>query len=144
MTLFLTLDDNNGVLFNHRRQSRDSVLTDRMLGIASTGTLFITPFSEKLIPGERAGQVRTVPTLSDALSLLGDGDFLFAEDTAAPLASEDFKPFDRVIVFRWNRVYPADVRVKLSEESFAVSVIDEFAGSSHEKITVEEYVRPAN
>lgn len=112
MIAAIALDDNNGLLFNNRRQSRDSVLIDRLVGMKVN----IEKFSSELFPE----------------GYKGDSDIYFIEKNISILSEAD-----RLIVFRWNRKYPADVRVDLSDWK-KVSESD-FAGSSHDKITEEHY-----
>jgi len=42
-----------------------------------------------------------------------------------------------LILYRWNRTYPADLYFTLSLEGWTLERREEFAGSSHEKITKE-------
>ena len=46
-----------------------------------------------------------------------------------------------VILYRWNRTYPADLRLTLSLEGWSLERREIFAGSSHEKIIKEVYRR---
>ena len=46
-----------------------------------------------------------------------------------------------LIVYRWNRIYPADLFCTLPLEQWTLVRREEFAGSSHEKITKEVYTR---
>ena len=48
---------------------------------------------------------------------------------------------DRLIVYRWNRHYPSDVRFPLELADFTLQSSTEFRGSSHDLITREEYTR---
>lgn len=48
MTVIFLLDDNKGMLFNHRRLSRDEKILED-IGASLNGNLFINKFSEKLI-----------------------------------------------------------------------------------------------
>ena len=51
---------------------------------------------------------------------------------------------DEAILFLWNERYPFDVsfdKARLPEAGFALASTEEFAGYSHEKITVEIYRR---
>lgn len=132
MTVYVCLDDRNGMLFNNRRQSRDvAVLADIQASIP--GPLTIDPFSEKLIQNAR---IPYVPAPEDPSP---DAHF-FLENRAAgeivPLASE-------VVIYRWNRHYPADTRwdVELADYGFALRETSEFPGKSHEKITKEVYAK---
>ena len=129
MKLIFCLDDKNGILFNRRRQSRDGELLRDALAL-SGNRLFILPFSEKLF--QSYGFPYTV--VSDPSSL-GEEDWLFYEEGDPsflfPLCRE-------IVIYRWNEVYPSEIRVSLTalfggEEDLS------FAGSSHKKITRHRY-----
>ncbi len=136
MTLAVCLDDNNGLQFNGRRQSRDQELLCDLQKEAA-GEIFITPFSEKLFAQmEIPAKVSNAPAIE-----AGVDDLVFYEEgEIAPLLSAA----TRLIVYRWNRVYPADVvwQGELPPHGFTLfGEITEFVGFSHEKITKEVYVR---
>lgn len=133
MTIYVCLDDKNGMLFNNRRQSRDAaVLEDIRSGIP--GLLTIDPFSEKLI---RSAGIPYVLVPEDPASLSADADF-FLENRVdiVPMAS-------KVVIYRWNRHYPADTHwdIDLVACGFSLWETSEFAGKSHEKITKEVYTK---
>ena len=46
-----------------------------------------------------------------------------------------------LILYRWNRAYPSDVRWELDLSQFALTERAEFSGTSHETITRERYTR---
>ena len=48
MYIAICIDDNNGMMFNRRRQSRDRVLLDDLIKLAN-GKLYICEYSEKLL-----------------------------------------------------------------------------------------------
>ena len=68
------------------------------------------------------------------------GEFCFVED-------QDITPYaariEKIILFRWNRTYPADVyfNMELLSSGWILKETEEFEGSSHEKITEEVYTR---
>jgi len=130
MTIYLCLDDRNGMLFNKRRQSRDAkVLEDIQTSIPDV--LTIDPFSEKLI--REAG----IPYVLAPEVFAEDTHFFLEARSAAevlPLAST-------VVIYRWNRHYPADVRFDGDLTVFTLESTCEFAGKSHETITKEVYTR---
>lgn len=131
MNIIFCLDERNGMMFNNRRQSRDGAVCRRVLEHAFGKNLWMNEYSSRLFDG-------TDIKISDNFLIeAGEGDFCFVE-TLDFLKHE--KDFEKVIVYRWNRVYPADVKV---EEEFLkkrrlVSVFD-FCGDSHDKITEEIY-----
>ena len=74
---------------------------------------------------------------TEFLNLVNDGDYCFVEN-------DDFMRYldklEKVIVYRWNRVYPSDKKVAtdfLNEKQLTSSI--DFKGSSHERITEEIY-----
>ena len=127
MTLYICLDDRNGLKFNRRRQSRDAAVLEDIRGDL-TGPLLIEPYSEKLIleaeipcvlPPETAGHY-------------------FAEDVPSDAVLEETR---KIVIYRWNRHYPADVRWEpdFAAMGFTLRETTEFPGKSHEKITREVY-----
>lgn len=129
MTLYICLDDRNGLKFNNRRQSRDSaVLEDIRRQL--TGSLLIDIFSEKLIREAGIPYVLPPETAED----------FFAEDIPS---DEILGKTSKLVIYCWNRHYPSDIRWKpdLAGMGFSLREITEFAGTSHEKITREVYER---
>lgn len=130
MEIIICLDDNNGMLFNNRRQSRDSkVLEDIKNGLEDRLTIF--PFSEKLVSNAEI----PYEIVSDTVS---ENAVLFVEDRGI----KEFLPVtNKITVYRWNRDYPADLTldIDLAKEGFRSVSVYEFAGSSHEKITKEVF-----
>lgn len=129
MTLYICLDDRNGLRFNKRRQSRDAALLEDIRS-RLTGDLLIDPFSEKLI--REAGIPYVFPPRT--------GEDLFWEDVPT---EEILAQCTKVVLYRWNRHYPADVRWEpdLIQRGFTLTETGEFPGKSHEKITREVYVK---
>lgn len=132
MEIIICLDDNNGMLFNNRRQSRDSkVLWD--IKNSLNGSLTIFPFSEKLVSSAEI----PYEIMSGSAS---ENTVLFVEDRGI----KEFLPVtNKITVYRWNRVYPADMSldIVLSAEGFQITQTVDFEGTSHEKITKEVYER---
>ena len=129
MTLYICLDDRNGLRFNRRRQSRDSAVLEDIRG-SLTGPLCIDAFSEKLI---REAEIPYVLLPEET------GDF-FAEDVPP---EELLARTEKIVIYRWNRHYPSDVKWEpdLAAMGFALGETTEFPGTSHEKITREVYER---
>ena len=47
MILIVAVDDRNGMTFNHRRQSQDKRLRERILSITKKGKLWMNAYSHK-------------------------------------------------------------------------------------------------
>lgn len=136
MTLICCVDDNMGMTFNKRRQSRDVEVTNSVINLSKNGKLFINPYSKKLF--EEAGFIDFI--IQDDSSLDFPDNSYFFNETAAPSVFE--KAADEIILFRWNRAYPGDIQFDINLNSgWKLISSKEFAGKSHEKITMEVYKR---
>lgn len=117
--------------FNGRRQSRDSRIFEDIRRELQ-GPLLIDPFSESLCRrAEIPYEVLEGP-------LPGEGQFfLEIREPREALRA------DRIVIYRWGRHYPADVRwtLDLGAAGFVPLEQSEFPGSSHESIRREVYVR---
>lgn len=136
MKIIVCLDENQGLLFNGRRQSRDRLVTEDILALCEGQRLYISEFSAPLFEGN----LDAVQVDEDFLSLAGEGAFCFAENQ--PLLPY-LERIEAVIVYRWNRVYPADFYFDLSMDELGWRCVErrDFPGYSHEKITREVYLR---
>ena len=137
VTFIFCLDDNGGMMFGGRRQSRDArVFDDIRTVMAETGAkLYILPYSEKLI-AEAGLEHETVASFE---SVAGDA-ICFVENVSV---RELLKTADKIVFYRWNRKYPSDFKVdfKPDECGFKLSSTSDFAGKSHDKITKEVWIK---
>lgn len=83
MILMAAVDDNMGLMFNHRRQSRDRLLRQRILALAGDRTLWMDRYSAALFGAELDGH--TVRVEEDFLAQAAPGDFCFLEDRSPGL-----------------------------------------------------------
>ena len=100
-----------------------------------------TVFTGEWKYAERTGTIRAIGAIradSAFLEKAGPGEYCFVED-------KDVVPYEsrieEVILCHWNRDYPADMYFKMDLGSWKLAETQEYAGSSHEKITEERYVR---
>lgn len=128
MKFIVCLDDKNGMMFNKRRQSRDKILIEDVLELCKGEKLYINEYSAKLFP-ENEVEICENPAEKD------DG-YCFAENFT--VNEEDI---EEIIVYKWNRLYPADTYFNINLENWTLAEVVDFKGSSHEKITRERYVR---
>lgn len=102
MKLILCVDDKGGLAFNHRRQSRDRVLNERILMHCGMHRLWISPYTAKLFGADTAVRLCIA---EDCLERAEEDDYCFAEvHNPAPYLNR----VQQVILYHWNRVYPAD------------------------------------
>lgn len=132
MHLIFCVDDRDGLLFCGRRLSRDSKLNEHILQLTAGYRLWVSPYSAKLFPKE------SVCVDPDFQQKAGAGEYCFLEDLPTP---EAYEQRESVILYHWNRAYPATVRFpRALLENMRLVGAEEFPGSSHEKISMERYV----
>ena len=129
MTIIFCIDESGGVAFNRRRQSRDSAVAAD--AIALVGTLKISEYSAPLFAGN---SVETCDPLSET-----EGAVFLERTDAAPLLDRA----DTLVIYNWNRRYPADVRFTADPAACGFELCEEteFPGTSHEKITRQVWRR---
>ena len=135
MILIAATDDTNGLTFNRRRQSQDSILREQILRLCGEKPLWVNAYTAGQFSPEQAEKLVIA---EDFLERAGEGDFCFLENMpASPYTAK----MEQVILFRWNRKYPADLYfdLPLTEPEWILETKEDFAGSSHEKITKEVY-----
>lgn len=135
MTVFVCLDDELGMAFGGRRQSRDSKVVEDIFKECENNALFISPFSEKLMSPFGRVKVKSNP-----LSAAGICDFCFIEDMGV---SKNVEKIHRLVIYRWNRLYPSDLKFDINplECGFILAESSELVGTSHERITKEVYAK---
>ena len=136
MIVFLALDNNNGMMLNNRRQSRDSVMIQKMFEIVGNeDKLWIHSFSQKLLSVDYS---KRIAVWDDFLNIADYCDECFVENQHL---SEHINKIDTIYVFRWNRDYLSDFKLDIDLSEWNKEIIEEFAGSSHERITLEKYTK---
>ena len=159
------VDNSMGMLFNHRRQSRDRVVTEKILSMTEGKPLWMSAYSRRIFPED--APVCVAEDLVGKLEELAESarkDAEQVESAQEELEREEAaqkKPWqqpgeaafclieeavnlenemiDEWIVFRWKRVYPADVFLKFPADDWEKELIETFAGYSHEEIDLERY-----
>lgn len=133
MKVFICIDKDGGMMFNHRRQSRDRTVVEDVIRHISDRRLYICPYSKELF--SRYGNI----IVSDApLAAAGGEDCCFIENTVlAPYRSK----ISELIVYNWNRAYPSDLKLDISllPDEWELFEEIELHGFSHEKITKGVY-----
>ena len=130
MNLVVCIDDRGGMLFNNRRQSSDRYVAQRILELTTGSRLLVDSYTAKLFD---TGAV----VCDNLLESAQEQDYCFVENKDVASYVERA---EKIIVFRWNRTYPADLHFPLdalSERKLFHS--EEFSGYSHERIIMEIY-----
>ncbi len=137
MILVACVDDNLGMMFNHRRVSQDRELRSRLIKLTAGAVLRMDEYSAKQFEDTACGNI----TLSEnPMSEAKPGEYCFVED--APVSEYENK-VEKIVLFKWNRRYPSDLKfdIALEERGWKLLSTEDFSGYSHEKITEEIYVR---
>lgn len=135
MNLIVFIDDNGGMMFNHRRQSRDRVALQMILDM--TSILWMNEYSASLFTDLAAPQIQVDAQFLDKA---GPADYCLVENVDV----SPYLPFiEKIILFHWNRSYPSDMKfpIKLDGGKWVRQSQEDFVGSSHEKITMEVYAK---
>jgi len=138
MTVIVCLDDHNGMMFNHRRQSRDSKVKEAVQKICAGHALWMNEYTARLYADLDGVDVQISP---DFLQQAREQDYCFVEsDPLQPVSDR----ITGLILFRWNRHYPSDMWFDLKLQYWNAVSEEDFAGSSHERITKLVYIRREN
>jgi len=125
MTLIVWTGKNGEMMFNRRRCSRDQAVITDILTTYDPSDICVSAYSSPLFEGARV--ISHPPKAENGV--------LFLEDL--PL-SPALARATKIIVYRFDRVYPADVRLDIPQ-GFTLTERREFAGFSHDRITREVY-----
>ncbi len=118
------IDLRNGLSFNGRRTSRDRIVIEDILSYTGDKTIWALPYSLMLFPEG------TVKEWNDQ-AVMEEDDYFFIE-----LEMPDLY-FSQLVVYRWDRRYPFDEMIDLSDYHFVIQ--EKLEGNSHEVIMREVY-----
>lgn len=124
------LDQNNGMYFNERRQSRDRYVIRDITDMTKDSVLYINSYSEELFENFKNQYIVS----NDYFSNAKENDYCFVENQIL-----DESRVNKMVVYRWDKVYPFDYKLNLSRWKLISTV--EFMGYSHDKIVKEVYVK---
>ena len=131
MKIFICLDDNSGMMFNGRRQSRDAFVVRDIMSSIGESVLNIDKYSQVLFKAFEH-KINVVDSF--------DSGFCFIENKDVTPYLKDAK---KLVIYKWNRKYPSDMRFTADFSAFGFSLyeVNEFKGRSHDIITKETYVK---
>lgn len=136
MIVITVIDDNRGMMFNNRRQSQDCILREQILALVGDGKLWMNQYTYGQFLDCESGAI----AVDDAfLEKAGAGEYCFVENI---LMAPYEKHIEKIVLFRWNRKYPADFYfdIELEGSGWRMTEVGEFSGFSHKKIIKEIYV----
>ena len=132
MIILLCLDEKNGMMFHNRRQSQDRGLRSYIREMTLGANVYMNQYTKKLYQEFPDAMVR-----EDFLFHAKAGDYCLVEDQElCPVESR----IEKLIIFRWNKIYPADQTLDLCLAEWKLQEEEEFEGSTHH-IRKETYTR---
>lgn len=135
MIVIAFVDDSGGMMFNHRRQSQDKIALQKIVDLTAGSTLWVSEYTASLFAELDAPHLQAdIHFLDKAMP----GEFCMVEEANV----QPFSCFiEKIILFHWNRAYPSDKKFPLDIHSGKWRCVSQenFAGSSHEKITMEVF-----
>lgn len=131
MNIIICLDDNNGMMFNKRRQSQDRILRADLKEFIKDKDLYMNNYSYKLYNDIDNGNIKVSENFLEQCT---ENDFCLVEDK---LLNNYINKINNIIIYKWNRIYPSDLYfdINLTSNSWELLETKGFEGSSHEKIT---------
>lgn len=138
MIIIQCVDNRNGTFFNRRRQSQDRLLRSRILSELHDRRLWMNAYSLRQFQKELPLEVR-LSVDEDFLTKAGTGEVCFVE--GLPLLPW-LDRIEQVILYRWNRDYPADTYLDLALDAppWSLAAREDFPGFSHPMLTKEVYI----
>ena len=135
MKIIVCLEDNKGMMFNKRRLSRDRILIEDLGRDFKDQTIWMNGYSYKLFEPSEWDNIK----VDEAFLQNADRDAVCFVENQKLIDHKE--KIDELIIYWWNRRYPADSYFDLDLNEFEKVKETEFEGSSHEKITKQIYVR---
>lgn len=136
MNLIVCVDDRMGMMFHNRRQSKDRVVREDMLSLVS-GQLWVSAYTAGQFTEQEQERLHCS---EDFLAYAEEHTYCFVEDV-------DIMPYadkiEQIILYRWNRTYPADTYFTLNLTAFTLVERRNLTGNSHPDIVREIYVKKA-
>lgn len=135
MKIIVCVDERGGLAFAKKRQSADQKLRENIFKTCGPHQLWMDHYSYKQFSSMDDRQIALLQNYETAIP---KQDFLFIE--RSPLAALVVK-CDLLIVYNWNRHYPADLYLDIDLSQWHTIEKEEFEGSSHPKITKEVFIK---
>ena len=137
MNTIVCIDNNNGMMFNKRRQSQDKILRENIKKLTKDSILYMNEYSYKLYKDIDTGNIKVSENF---LNICNNNDYCLVENEKL---SSYINKITTLIVYKWNRDYPSDFYfdIDVRRKDWMLISSEEFQGSSHNTITKEIYRR---
>lgn len=139
MTVVLMLDESSAMAFHGQRQSSDRSITDYVVKNTSQ-RIVVSPYTANLIRRQCPALIASNRLLVDVnpFEKASGNDIVINEEFSMRLYAYKI---DRLLIARWHETYPGDLHSDLDLSRFALTEKKEIKGESHERITLEFYIR---
>ena len=133
MKIIVCMEKNKGIMFFNKRVSQDSLLREYLLNLTNGDKFYMSSYSAKQFAGLSGFIVD-----DEYQTTAGENDYCFIED-----GGYDLDKTNEIVLCHWNRRYPADkiFNHDLKANGFKKIRSEDIKGSSHDKITIETYIR---
>lgn len=137
MHIFVCLDNVCGMTFNKRRQSSDRVIRENILQTIDEKKLYVNGYTAKQFEEDERLLID-----EDCIEKAKSGDYVFLENI---MVGNYISEIESIIVYRWQRKYPADFffDIDLTSDAWNLTSSEEITGYSHELI-IKEIYEPAH
>lgn len=139
MIVVTILDKNNGMSFHKQRQSADKAIIEYIIRNMQ-GRILVSPYTADMIR-------RLTPAFASLPRLVTEQNPVEKAGPSGIVIDEEFPlrlnayRIERLIICRWDTEYQADMFLDLDLSKFKKSDEIVISGSSHEKITIESYLK---
>ena len=131
MIAILCLDNNNGMMFNDRRQSKDRGLREYIAEMTKGEKVYMNAYTENLYE-----EIENPIVSEDFLQKSGKGEPCIVENLPLSPVKDQI---EEIVIFRWNKVYPSDQVLDVDLEEWKLVEEEQIEGSTHE-ITKQIYL----
>lgn len=131
MIVILCLDNNNGMMFNDRRQSQDRGLREYIAEMTKDDKVYMNVYTEKLYE-----EIEHPMVSEDFLQKAGKGEPCIVENLPLKPVEDQI---EEIVIFRWNKVYPSDQVLDVDLGEWKLVEEEQVEGSTHE-ITKQIYL----
>lgn len=145
MKIVFVLDQKNGMMFNHRRQSFDHAIIEKVAKDVNEveGRLWLSDYSKELFASYG---VNMMPLEEFDLTKANDNDVVYVENVDVDLKAmiADKEVSIELNFYRWDKVYPSDKKMIFTKElldAFFVKDSYELSGEIHDVISVEVWTK---
>lgn len=127
MIIITCVDNRGGMAFNGRRQTFDRFVLASILKDAAPGKLIMSPYSADQFPDKDREHILV---MRNPMETAGESQSCFIE-RCGPASYTD--KIERIILYQWDCIYPADVFFDLQLDDGKWKLISEtvFDGYSH-------------